>query len=173
MEICFDRGLNLPIARLLDANANHGDEHSRKNRYPAHNSQQADSFQRSRDRTDQADDQSNDAKDDSAGSVVCENIHHDRECEDMATHHKDVEYYLCSSKDFSEDWPTQHFSSVCHVVYMRVRKLELSEHVAGVGCEDAQAGDEDYTTAQMSTSESLQLWGIRKVSRYDPDCSQY
>ena len=67
----------------------------------------------------------------------------------MAAHHKDVEDHLASSENPSETGPTQPLPCVAHLVNMRVGELELSENVARIRCDGAQASDEDDTTRKL------------------------
>ena len=79
--------------------------------------------------------------------MACDRIHHNGECEDVTTHHENKEDNLCGSEYFPADWASHNFSCVRHVMHSRVGELELSDHVARICCKDAQASNEDDTTA--------------------------
>ena len=46
---------------------------------------------------------------------------------------------------FSPDPPSHDFTCVGHVVDVRVGKFELTNHVAGIGCDDAEGYNQDDT----------------------------
>ena len=157
LEVCRHRHSDLPITRLLIAHSCHGDDNCSDDRDEARNSQIADFVQGPWHGADQRDDQTDDPKDDRAGPVACDSIHHDREGQNMAAHDKDEEEDLCATEDLSADGAEHHFSCVGHVVDVWEGELELSDHVTGVRREYAQACDEDDTTARAHCV-SVQLY---------------
>lgn len=134
VETCIDCGLNLPVARFLDADPDHGDQQGRDDGDEARDCQEADSFQSAWHGTDHRDDQSDHTKDDRAGAMAYNGVHHDREREDVTTHHEDEEDNLCGSEYFSPNWTSHHFSCVRHIVHPRIGELELSNYESRVCC---------------------------------------
>lgn len=78
--------------------------------------------------------------------MSCEHVQHYRESEDVAAHDEDEKEDLGAAKDLTSPATGHHFSCVCHVVDVGVGEFELADYEAGVGCEDAEAYDEDGTT---------------------------
>lgn len=100
-------------------------------------------LQRARQREQKRQNQAHDAKDDRAGPVVRQGVHHDNEGQDMAAHDKDQEQQLRGAKHLAPDGTEHDLTRVSHAVDMRITQLELADHVAGVGGDDAKADDED------------------------------
>lgn len=75
--------------------------------------------------------------------MSCEHVQHYREMEDVAAHDEDEEEDLGASKDLKSPATGHHFSCVCHAVDVGVGEFKLADHEASVGCEDAEAYDED------------------------------
>lgn len=61
----------------------------------------------------------------------------------MAAHDKDQEQQLRGAKHLAPDGTEHDLASISHAVDMRITQLELADHVAGVGSDDAKADDED------------------------------
>ncbi len=75
-------------------------------------------------------------------------VHHNREGQDVTTHDKDQEEYLCCAEDFTSNGAGHDFTCISHVVNMGVCELELADDEASVGREDPEACDENDTAAR-------------------------
>ena len=135
------RDVHLLITRLLDADAYHGDHHSADDRHEANNSHIADIFKCTRQCADQTNDQSRDSEHDRACPVAGDRVHHDGEGQDVAAHDEDKKHDLCGAKYFSPDGPEHHVASVSHIMDARVCEFELTDYVASVGRDDAEASN--------------------------------
>ena len=82
-----------------------------------------------------------------------EHIHHDGECQKMTTHNEDEEQHLSCPEDLSPDGTCHDFSCIGHAVDVWVCELELANDEAGVGCQDAQACDEDDAPIMILISD--------------------
>lgn len=71
----------------------------------------------------------------------------------MASHDEDEEHDLGCPKDFATHGAKHHLACVGHVVYAWVGEFELANDEAIVGCEDAQASDENDAAGSISMDE--------------------
>lgn len=97
---------------------------------------------------DEADNHAHNIEDDAASTMLSQGVHHDSKRKDVAPHDEDQEEQLCSSEDFAANGTEKNLASVGHAVDVRVAHLELAQVVTGVGCENAEANDEDDRAAE-------------------------
>ncbi|KAI4184040.1 MAG: hypothetical protein LQ346_006185 [Caloplaca aetnensis] len=131
------------VPRLVDPDANHGDEHGRDDGDEGRDCQVRHVLQRARKRADEGDDEANDAEDDGAGTVFGDCVHHDAEGEDVGAHDKDDEEHLGDAEDLAPDRTKQDHARVGHIVDLRVGELELADDIASVCRQDTETQDED------------------------------
>jgi hypothetical protein len=73
--------------------------------------------------------------------MLSNGVHHDAECQDVASHDEDGEQQLADAKQLASECPKENITSVGEVLYMRVALVELPNNIAGIGCEKTQADD--------------------------------
>ncbi len=108
--------------------------------------------------------------------MIRDGVQHDGEGQDMTPHNEDKEDDLRGAKDLTADRTEQDFAGVGHVVDVRVAELELPDYEAGVGCQGAQADDEDHASVWGASSQdlaSLALGDVREDSRHESDRGQH
>lgn len=91
-------------------------------------------------------DGAHDTKDESAGSVLGQIVHHDGEREDVTGHDEDQEEQLASTEEFAAKATHQHFTGVGHVVHLGIGLFKLADNVTSVRCEDAEEDEDDDGT---------------------------
>lgn len=89
-------------------------------------------FESPGDSADEADNHTDNVEDNGACSMASEGVQHHAEGQDMAAHDEDQEDQLESAEHFSPEPAQQDFPSIGHAVDMRVRQLELADHIARV-----------------------------------------
>jgi hypothetical protein len=84
--------------------------------------------------------------------VLSNGVHHDAECQDVASHDEDGEEQLANAKQLASDCPKENITSVGEVLDMGVALMKLPDHIAGIGREKTQADDQDESTMIRSIS---------------------
>ena len=126
-----------------DADADHGDEHGADDGDEGDDGEVGDLVEGPREGAGDGDDEADDGENDGAGAVRGDRVHHDGEGQDVRAHDEDEEEHLGGAEDLAAPGSQHHHACVGHVVDVWICHLELPDHVAGVGCEDAETSDED------------------------------
>ena len=136
-----------------DANADHRDEDGADDRNEGDDGEVGDLVERPRQGADDGDEEADDGKDDGAGAVRGDGVHHDGEGQDVRAHDKDEEEHLGAAEDLTAPRSQHHHARVGHIMDMWICHLELPNHVARVGCDDAETSDEDDAGDQTDGGE--------------------
>ena len=86
--------------------------------------------------------------------MVTQDVHHDRESEDVATHHQHEEDNLRDIQGSSSKASHEDLAGVGHAVDLHISAFELSDGVARVGGDDSDGDDGDDATARISACTS-------------------
>lgn len=70
-------------------------------------------------------------------------VHHDAECQDVATHDEDGEQQLANAKQLTPECPHQDLASIGKVLDVRIAVVELRNDQPGIGGKQAQADNQD------------------------------
>ena len=146
VEVRCNRHIHLPTTGFFDTDANHGDEYGGQDGDKTRNGHEANLLQCPWQREDETHNHTRDAKDNRASPVRSDRVHHDGECEDVAAQGEDQEEDLSRTKHLSPNRSGHDLACVGHVVHVGVGEFELTEHVAGIGRDGAEAYDQDDAT---------------------------
>lgn len=72
------------------------------------------------DRKDHGNDHANDTKDDRAGAMLSDSVHHDPKGQDMASHDEDKKQKLTQAEDLPANRAHQDFSGIPKVLDLRI-----------------------------------------------------
>lgn len=78
--------------------------------------------------------------------MVRQGVHHDGESQKMAAGRKEEEQQLSNLQDIAPDGSHQDLAGIRHAVNMRISSLELSDDIAGIRGDDAEADNQDNGT---------------------------
>ena len=148
-------GLN-GLARVLDTHTHHSDDHCAEDGNEADDGHIADPLKGPGKCAEPGDDHAHHAKDNGAGAVVRDRVHHDGKSQHMAAHDEDEEKHLRSAEDLPSPLAQHHFAGIGHVMHMWVSEFELAQNEASVRCEDTKTGDEDHTTREWRQRRARQ-----------------
>ena len=154
-EGCLHRSIDLALARFLDADGGHGDDHGGENGDEGCDGEITHVAEFARERADVADDQTNDAEDDGAGAVHGDGVHHYGKGQDVRAHYEDEEEELRGAEDLAAPSAHEDFAGVGHVVDEGVGELELADYVARVGCDDTKSEDQNHASGVRL---ELRIW---------------
>ena len=71
------------------------------------------------------------------------------ECQDMTAHHKHKKQNLRRPKHLPPDASKHDLARISHVVYMRISQLKLPDNIAGIGCQDTEAGNKQNAAKRL------------------------
>lgn len=94
-------------------------------------------------RADHANDKPYSSEHHRAGAVLCNGVHHDAECQDVATHDEDGEQKLANAKELTTECTHQDLASIGEVLDVRIAVVELRNDQPGIGGKQAQADNQD------------------------------
>lgn len=75
--------------------------------------------------------------------MFSQGVEHDRESENMASHHEDQEEQLGVPDQLSAKATHQDVPCVTHVMDVRISELELAQHISGIRCDGTEADDKN------------------------------
>lgn len=142
IEVGF--GGDVDVAALeLDPDGDHGDQDGGEDTDKGGNGNVGHVLDGPRQGENHADEHTHDTKDDRAGTVVGDGVHHGGEGDDMASHDEDGEEQLAKPEELTTKATHDNLASVCKVVDVRVTRTELANGITGVEGDDTEADDDD------------------------------
>jgi hypothetical protein len=100
--------------------------------------------------------------------VLGNGVHHDAECQDVASHDEDGEEQLANAKELASKGPKENISSVGKVLNMGVSLMKLPDDIAGIGCQKTQADDQDQSTIRSINLDDRLAFFFEQLTAQGP-----
>ena len=152
VQVGLDGGLDHTAGVLLHGDGDHGDQDGaedadeRAERDPGHAAHSTGNGQHQRD------EHADQGKDNGAGAVVGDGVHHDAEGQDVTAHDEDTEQELTSTEQLTAEGSQQDLTGVTQVLDVGVTFTHQTDVVSGIGREETETDDQNDTGDQTQGS---------------------
>lgn len=163
-------GGDVDVAALeLDTDGDHGDQDGGEDADKGRNGNVGHVLDGPGQGQNHADDHTHDTKDDGAGTVVGDGVHHGGERDDMAPHDEDGEEQLTKAEQLTAKATHDDLASIREVVDVRVTRTELANGVTGVERDDTETDDDDDGAGRSVFGQQTARGGLTAPSQWQPE----